>query len=158
MSLPVRALLAVALLCVALGAEAAWPFGWGEKEKQAEPIVWLNDVQQALDSAAVTGKPLVVYVTSEGCRYCRKMEHDTWADAGVAGRIRGGFTPLRINASTDPEAVKTLQIRAFPTTVVLSPAGRGLGAAQGYLPAEKLTALLDTFAEPKTAAAPSRTR
>lgn len=146
------------LACSTLGAShaaAQWPFTGQPRDS----VEWIEDAEEALRSAGASGRPILAYVTSDHCGYCRKMERDTWADAGVAGRVRAGFTPLRLSAGANATVVESLGVRAFPTTIVLSPEGRGLGVAEGYLPPEKLTPMLDAFLSPSpTSVASSEVR
>lgn len=135
-----------ALLAAAPASLAQLPFASAERDS----IDWIETSDDALRSAAATGRPILAFVTSENCVFCRKMQRESWSDAGVAGRVRAGFTPLRLQAETNAEAVRSLQVRAFPTTIVLSPEGRGLGVLEGFVGPERLTQVLDSIGQPAT--------
>ena len=78
------------------------------------------------------------------------MDRESWSDAGVAGRVAAGFTPLKIRAEANPDLVQALPVRAFPTTIVLSPEGQGLGVLEGYGPPGRRTEALDALLTPTT--------
>lgn len=136
------ALLFVAFVAtlIARPAAAQWPFA--PSATPAAPIAWVEDPAQALQTAQQTGRPIVAYVTSDHCGYCRKMERTTWTDPGVAGLVAAGAVPLKLDRDRHPEEVAALRVRAYPTTVVLSPQGRGLAGAAGFQSPEELTELL----------------
>ncbi|TWT90878.1 Thioredoxin [Pseudobythopirellula maris] len=118
------------------------------------PIAWSNDAGAAQADARQSRRPIVAYVTSENCRFCRKMELETWTDESVAAEVTRRFVPLKLHAERDSELVQALKVRAFPTTIVFTPEGKAVGAATGFLPPEKLAGLLRTAGATPQAMAP----
>lgn len=134
-----------------------WPFGGPEGAPAEAPpadISWGEATGDAFVEARRTGRPILVYVTSERCTFCRKMERETWSDPEVAQLVSAEFVPLKLRPDTHPEEVATLRVRAFPTTVLVAPDGRPLAARTGYLQSAKLVELL----RPALAAAPVASR
>jgi len=107
-------------------------------------VQWAQSVDFALQSARESGAPILAFVTSDHCGYCRKMERETWSDPEVAKAVAAGYVPLRLDAERDAELVSQMGVKAFPTTIVFAPDGRALDAAVGYVEAEKLAKLLRT--------------
>ena len=46
---------------------------------------WKTDADQAWQSAQQDQRLMLLFITTQNCLYCRKMEHDTFADQKVAG-------------------------------------------------------------------------
>ena len=95
--------------------------------------------------AQSTGQPILAYATSDNCGYCRKMERDAWSNPKIVHQVASGFVPLRLHARRDAKLIAKLRVRAYPTTVLVSPEGRVIAGAQGYLPAERLEGLLSSI-------------
>ncbi len=70
------------------------------------------------------------------------MERQSWNDAGIARRVMASFVPLKLDSQRNSREVEALHVRAFPTTVLLSPEGKVLGGVAGFMSPEKLTKLL----------------
>jgi len=131
------------LLAAALAAPAAAEFPWfGAPQKPAEPIVWIDDPAEAVAVAARTGKPIVAFVTSDKCAYCKKMEKLTWSEPAIGRLVGREFVPLRLHAGDHPEAVAALRVRAYPTTVLISPEGKAFAGKAGFLEPLELAGML----------------
>lgn len=126
------------LLLLAVAAPALAQSG----SHESASIRWIENPNQALAIARNAQRPIVAYVTSDHCGYCRKMERQSWTDAGVAQRVMTGFVPLKLDSKRNSREVKALHVRAYPTTILLSPEGKVLGGVAGFMSPEKLTELL----------------
>lgn len=100
------------------------------------------DVRDAWRSARTTHRPLLLFITHDGCRYCRKMQHETFAHPGVISDVEKTFVPATLDASEEPGLVKRFKVRRFPTTVVLGPQGKVWGVVPGYVSAAELQSKL----------------
>lgn len=137
-------------LCAALAALSAavasadWPPI--EERPAAKPtengIAWGEVTADAFVAAQRTGKPILVYVTAEKCTFCRKMERETWSDPAVARLVGEGFVPLKLHPDSHPDEVAALKIKAYPTTVLVTPQGKPFAGRVGFVEPEKLTELL----------------
>jgi len=112
----------------AAGARAASPTG----------RMWHNDLSVAWKHTQQTRRPLVLFVTMDGCYYCEKMSRETYADRAVAGQLSAGFVPVAINQKRYPKLVEQLQVQAFPTTVIIGPDARILASLTGFVEAARL--------------------
>ena len=140
--LPTKVLRGVlACLVLAVAAPVLAQSGSSDSADSAS-IRWHQNPNRALAVARHSQRPILAYVTSENCGYCRKMERQSWSDADIAKQVMAGFVPLKLDAKQNRREVEALHIRAFPTTVLLSPEGKVLGGAAGFLSPEKLTKLL----------------
>ena len=131
---------------------AQFPFFGGDKAA-ADSIAWIDDPAEALAEAARTGKPIVAYVTSAHCGYCRKMERETWSEPAVGSLVTERFVPLRLHADKNPAEVQALRVRAFPTTVLISSEGRAFAGRSGFMAPPELGELLRPALEQRKVAA-----
>ncbi|RMF17068.1 MAG: thioredoxin family protein [Candidatus Dadabacteria bacterium] len=87
------------------------------------PGVWL-DGPDGFDIAAKmhleTGKPLLVYVYTDWCPYCRKLNREILPHPEIQ-QCLSGFSRVKINAEEDPRArelAHQLRISGYPTLLV----------------------------------------
>ena len=121
---------------------------------------WHHDARQAWQLAREQQRPMLLYFTMSGCVYCRKMEHDTLADASVAQDIRDRFVAVHLTAELNAKLVRSLKVRSYPTTVIISPRAGVIDYIAGYVGPEQLRSRLQTAIHRETArtSTPTRTR
>jgi len=108
---------------------------------------WSTSVENTTHVARQTGRPLLVYVTTTHCGYCRKMASESWADPRVDSLVRSRFVPLQLDAEHHANLLQRLGVRAFPTTLVFSPTGANVAKFEGYLPPGRLLQKLRDYDE-----------
>ena len=57
----------------------------------AADIRWLDDVDQGLAGHRQQDRPMLLYVTRDGCKYCVKMERGTYRDDRVTSQVNESF-------------------------------------------------------------------
>lgn len=114
-------------------------------------INWVDSPQMATSLAQQFHLPILIFVTSDGCKYCRKMEREVWSNADIISTVETGFVPLKLNAQHNTGFVAAQQIHAFPTTLVLTQDGRLVTSATGCLPPNQLASLLRSVQQPQSA-------
>lgn len=129
----------------------------GEQPTQAivpdrPQINWVDSPQMATSLAQQFRLPILVYVSSDSCHFCRKMEREVWSNADIISMVETGFIPLKLNAEHNTGFVAAQQIHAFPTTLVLTQDGRLITSATGCLPPNQLASLLRSVQQPQSAA------
>lgn len=107
---------------------------------RGEEIQWLRSAEQAATQAAQTGKPILVYVRSANCHYCDLMQTNVWQDQATAKTVMRDFVPLKLTQEDNPEAVKVLQIKGFPSTVIFSADRQYVDRLDGYLEPQQFRA------------------
>lgn len=110
----------------------------------AQEIAWSTDIQSAWKTAQRSNRPMLVFVTSSSCPYCRKMESNTMASPAIARRINGSYVPAILNAEESGAIAAQLQVRSVPATIVISPDGRIADRLDGYVSPATLQARLDS--------------
>jgi len=106
-------------------------------------ITWNSSYDQALLKAKKEGKPLMVLITSEQCRWCRKLESTTLQDDEVAARINTTFQA--VNVTKDKSIYpKNLSAKMVPMSYFIDPRnGKVLYSIPGYWGAEDYNSILD---------------
>lgn len=127
---------------------------------RGQDIRWRYDYAAARREASATGKPLLLDFGTEACVWCRKLDATTFRDPRVVQLVNERFVPVKIDGNRNPRLVEALEIEAYPTLILATPAGKVVGRHSGYLDAtQMLTFLAQAPApapptDPPTAAAP----
>jgi len=97
------------------------------------PVILLSgELKDALLKARKEHKPVMVYVKSESCAYCKKMNERTLSDAGVQENIKG-FIVVTADKN-DVETKKYLPATRYtPTIYFISPKFKVVNTVKGYL-------------------------
>lgn len=109
-------------------------------DARGQEIQWLRSAEQAAAEAAQAGKPILVYVRSANCHYCDLMQTNVWQDQATADVVNREFVPLKLTREDNPEAVKVLQIKGFPSTVIFSADRQYVDRLDGYVEPQQFRA------------------
>lgn len=102
-------------------------------------IPWQRSPEAVLQSARQTGKPILVFVTTDWCHYCKKMKRETWADPRVDATVSRDFETLVLDGDRDKQIVKKLDVQGYPATLLYSPNGEFISQQGGFMaPAKTL--------------------
>ncbi|QDS90266.1 thiol:disulfide interchange protein precursor [Rosistilla ulvae] len=112
-------------------------------------IRWIQSVGQAQQKWNNAGKPLLVYVTSEACIFCQKLDHATWMDPAVGNLVNQQFVKLKVDGQRNQAIAQQLSVKAFPAVIVLSADGRVLGRRDGFVGPTAMSAFLQTVTQSK---------
>ena len=102
-----------------------------------QPIDWKTSPERAFGEAQEEGVPVLVFLYTDWCTYCRQMDRTTFSDAEVIREMSKEFVWLRLNAETDPNGIRMQQrflVSGFPTLLILDSQGREIDRLQGYVP------------------------
>jgi thioredoxin-related protein len=119
---------------------------------------WLRDVDHALGVAQAQQRPLVLFVSMDGCTHCYRMIETTFRDEHVRRSLGSSFVAAAIKGSERPELMKHLRIVSYPTTLVIDPSGQVVDQMVGYVDADQLQRRLEMATRPsqeRTAAKPA---
>ena len=133
-SLPVVA----ALMYPAVGGYAA------EAAPEKASFAWITDVDTGWRIARENQRPLLLFLSMDGCSHCQKMKRTTLKDKAVQHDLQAAFVSVSVNSKDAPELVKLLKVRYYPTTVVIQPTGEVIESIQGYQTATQLRKRLNT--------------
>ena len=123
---------------------------------------WYRDVDEALKVAQSTNRPMVLFVSMDQCKYCHMMIQKTLANVEVRRTIGSSFVAATITAAEQPELMKRLGIRSFPTTLLVDSNGKIIDQMTGYVGVKKFRSQLHRVtgqsSQPAVARSPSSTR
>lgn len=106
-------------------------------------INWNTSYDQALSKAKKENKPLMVLITSEQCRWCRKLENTTLQDESIVNRINGNFQVVNVTKDKS-NYPKNLTAKMVPMSYFLDPkTGKVLYSIPGYWESEDYNSILD---------------
>jgi thiol-disulfide isomerase/thioredoxin len=92
----------------------------------SDALKWAT-FEEAKGAAAAQNKPIFVDVYADWCGPCQAMDKEVFPNDSVKSILTSRFIPAKINGD-DPVVGDTLKkqfgIRAYPTYIVLSPAGK----------------------------------
>ena len=117
---------------------------------------WRTDADQAWLSAQQDQRLMLLFITTQNCLYCRKMEHDTFADRKVVWGIQQNCVPVTIAAEKNGALVKKLRVNTYPTTVIISPKSGVVDYIVGYLGPDEFSRRLDAATRRTNTAAATR--
>jgi len=98
-------------------------------------IQWIRDWAEALRTAEVENKPIMVNFYTDVCPACKKLDQYTFTDAAVIALVNERFIPVKSNAGKS-SLYQEYGIGGVPTTVFTRPNGEEIGRIIGYYPAE----------------------
>ncbi len=106
---------------------------------------WLEqDLEGALRQAKAEHKLVLVDVYAEWCAQCKELDEKTWPDAAVRAWIAKNAVAVRIDTDKQrPDLAKSLEIRSYPTVILLDAEGKELRRLLGFTRPEGMNAWLN---------------
>ncbi|HXG63806.1 MAG TPA: thioredoxin fold domain-containing protein [Blastocatellia bacterium] len=108
-------------------------------------LAWERDLSSALTRAKVENRLVIVDVYTDWCGWCKRMDKTTYADARVAALSREEVF-VKLDAEDGGEGqqfARRMQVRGYPTTIILDGEGRALVKTAGYLSAADFLAFME---------------
>lgn len=98
------------------------------------PIHWETSLSTALAQASKENKVVLLDFYTDWCRWCLKLERDTFGNETVANIINRDFVAVRLNAEKEgEEEARRFAIQAYPTVLFVDASGREIKRINGYL-------------------------
>ncbi len=105
-------------------------------------INWSANYAEAQAKAKKESKPMLVIITTEQCRWCRKLEATTLEDDGIISTINGKFAAVHVTRDKSVYP-KNLTAKMVPMSYFLDPNGKVLHSMPGYWPTEDYQSILN---------------
>ncbi len=86
-------------------------------------IEWLNSYTEAIKKAQTANRPILVFIESEYCSWCKKMKREVFTKTEIQRIINGNFIPLKLDKDRSSYP-KELSVKLVPTTIFLTPEGK----------------------------------
>lgn len=125
------------------------PFVHPAPTSQAGSVVWYEDLDSGWQAARASQRPMVIFITSQHCRYCDAMKRDTLRDGSVLKRIKDGFIAIRLSPDRNGKTLGRIDVPAYPTTLIGHPDGKIIAHKIGYQPPIEMHRLLESGDHPK---------
>jgi thiol:disulfide interchange protein len=98
------------------------------------PIQWQTDLDYALRLAKSNRSKVIVDVYTDWCGWCKKMDKDIYTNPKVVA-LGDSFVFLKLNAEDGSQGqsfAKRMNVKGFPTTIILDENGRSVDLIRGY--------------------------
>lgn len=99
-------------------------------------------LEQAIERAGSTNKPVLVYATATWCGPCRGFKASTLSRSDVSDAILASFEPVYLDFDTSQSDIRTLRVTAVPTIMVLRD-GEQVDRHVGAMSTDTFMAFLD---------------
>jgi uncharacterized protein YyaL (SSP411 family) len=108
-----------------------------------QPVRWQPWGHDAFALAAKLDRPILLYVGSDGCRWCAETDRVIYADPEIGGLVNALFVPIRVDRDERPDVAQRYQaaverlagLRGWPLTVFLTADGSAFFGGT-YFPAD----------------------
>jgi thiol:disulfide interchange protein DsbD len=121
------------------------PKGAGSTASRDEHAGWLEqDLEGALAKAKAEHKLVLVDIYAEWCAQCKELDEQTWPDASVKQWMSQNAVAIRIDTDAKrKDLAARLQIRSYPTVLLLDAEGKELRRVLGFQKPEAMRAWLE---------------
>lgn len=119
--------------------------------RQPTVINWIHKYGTARRTGTKKQKPVMLFLTMDGCLHCRRMDHTVFSDSRIATGLNQKFVPARLKLERTSQLAQDLKVTVFPTTVFIAPDGKILDYVRGYLPSQKFRHHMDQVSKNQTA-------
>ncbi len=104
-------------------------------------IQWVSYAEGRQRGAAENKKVFVVF-NADWCRYCLKMEKETFQDPTVIAYVNRNFVPVTVNSDKEQEVAADYNVKGLPSTWFISEKGERIGNRPGFIAAEEMLTIL----------------
>jgi len=113
-----------------------------DAEEKLRSITWVG-YNEALSVGRDFDKPVSLHFTAPWCKWCKKMQKETYTDAKVIRFMTENYAAVMINTETLPSLARKFKVESLPTLWFLDSQGKALTSIQGYVGPEKLLRVLE---------------
>ncbi|HEY6563542.1 MAG TPA: DUF255 domain-containing protein, partial [Pirellulaceae bacterium] len=92
-------------------------------EIDAQGVRWCQVYDEARIEGIEKALPVLLFVTTENCLYCRLMQDQALRDANVVDGLKRDFVPAKLKLDPKSELAQQLQITIYPTTLIIATDG-----------------------------------
>ena len=113
-------------------------------------IPWRPDFDQALEDGRNWGKPVLTYLYTDTCPYCKEMEATTFKDPLLVEEMRDEYVWVKLNAETDPRGLELREqfsVSSYPTIVFTDYDGSEIDRLNGYIQALDFKQRIESFVD-----------
>lgn len=104
-------------------------------------IEWLSYAEGRERGNSENKKVFLVF-DADWCKYCLKMEKETFQNPTVIAYVNRNFVPIKVNSDREQSIARKYNVRGLPSTWFLSENGDRIGNRPGYIPADEMLQVL----------------
>jgi thioredoxin-related protein len=87
-------------------------------------------------------KKVFLVFNADWCRYCLKMEKETFQNPTVIAYINRNFVPISVNSDKQQDIAEKYRVTGLPSTWFISEKGDRIGSRPGYIAADEMLKIL----------------
>lgn len=104
-------------------------------------IQWLSYAEGRQRGEAENKKVFLVF-NADWCRYCLKMEKETFQNPTVIAYVNRNFVPVSVNSDKQQDIAEKYNVRGLPSTWFIAENGERIGNRPGYITADEMLNIL----------------
>jgi thioredoxin-related protein len=112
----------------------------------AIPVI-ADEHSDVIKRAKNENKPVVIYFYSKYCRFCDAMDRDVLFDKEIKNTLNNRTIYLRVDVDAARQTARLYNVRGYPTTWLLDPAGKRIASLPGYIPKNDFKRILEFLKE-----------
>jgi thioredoxin-related protein len=120
-------------------------------------VAWRGSLEEGLAEAKAKKKYVLADVYTKWCKWCPKLDKDTFQDRAMVQYLKEQFVCVKINAEGSKSAratAKKYRVHGYPCALIFDDKGKFLGRLSGYMEPDKYrNAVEELIAHPTTASA-----
>ena len=126
------------------------------KDPPAVKVNWVTQYGKARRTGSKLERPVMLFLTMDGCIHCVRMEHDAFQDKHLVARLNQSFVPAMIKTDIESRLARELKVTVFPTTVFIAPDGKILDYIRGFISTDDLRSRMSRAMDASAASVASR--
>lgn len=108
----------------------------------ADEVKWLESYEEALEQAKIEKKALLVIMTKEHCRWCKKLEEKTLPNEKISTKISQSFVTVLL-VRENANFPRKFKAKIFPTTFFVDREGDIVHKMPGYWSIDDYSSIID---------------
>jgi len=108
------------------------------------PLFRHSTYPAAWTAAQKSNRPILVYISMPNCPYCVKMMKKTYQRPEVENLVASSFETIYADRFTHAKLVQTLNVKFYPTTIIVGPNNKVLDVIKGYVDSKTFQRRLQT--------------
>ena len=124
--------------------DASQPAAASQPVRSRHGVFQFTSYPAAWTEAQKSGRPILVFVTSTKCPHCSRMLGETYQLSKVREFVSGSFETVLVDRTEQPELAAKLNVRWFPTTLVVGTDNKVIDVIEGYVDAASFSRRLQS--------------
>ena len=109
---------------------------------ESDTVAWHTRVESAWQTSCAEGRPLLLFVTRDDCRFCTQMKDRTFGTPAVARSINRSFVALVLDGRGGEPLLRELGVKLYPSTFIISPKAIVLARFEGFVAPQQFAGVL----------------